>query len=363
MNNKSNITEFRSEFQGWDLFQYWALLCVFACGLILSIISGLNLCTSECTETKSYLLFGLPFVYVGLAFFSVAILLHLFSKYYLPRLILAALLVGALGSEMVFIWIQKYQIGTWCPICLSIFGTIVLAGAIFLIGSIIHQQQLGQPMKTIKNILSFIPVFLIGLLVALVGISKPDHQLIAMDNLKEKIELGDAKSPIEVYFITDWFCSACRKVEPVMQQLAPGIMKQAGFFFIDHAVNPETVNYSPYNLSFLIHNKANYFKIREALIRLSKKNKSPKDEAIKKAIAPLGEKLTELNYADIKAGTNFFDEISKKYDVKATPTLVIVNTKTNEVRQLKGESGITEANINEAIQAVKEEKSEPENPK
>lgn len=358
MNIKNKIIEFKPiSIDRWEFFQYWALLLAFSGGLFLSAISALGLCTSECSGTKSYLLFGFPFAYVGLVFFSVATLLQLFStKYPLFRSLLMAMVAGSLGSETMFIWIQKYQLGSWCPICLSIFATLGLSGIIYLGGFIIQFQQGSQLMKAFKNSLCSVPLFLIGFLVAFVGISKPDHQLIAMNSIKEKIAFGDVKSPVEVYFISDWFCSACKKVEPVIQKSSPAIMKQASFFFIDHAVNPDTANYSPYNLDFLVHNKTNYFKIREALIHLAKKDKSPDDAAINKMLAPLGEKLKELSYGDIKAGLYFFDEISKKYNVHSTPTLVIVNTKTHEVRQFKG-SEITESHILEAIQDLKKNKS------
>lgn len=358
MNIKNKIVEFKPiAFYRWEVFQHWTLLLAFAGGILLSVISAFGLCTAECSGTKSYLFFGFPFAYSGIAFFSTAALLQLLSKKYpVCHFIVAAMVAGSLGSEAMFIWIQKYQIGSWCPICLSIFATLALAGIIFLAGFIIQSQLLGQPMKAIKNILSSVPLFLVGFLIALVGISKPDHQLIAMNSIKEKMAFGDVKSPVEVYFITDWFCPACKKAEPVIHKAAPSIMQQASFFFIDHAVNPDTANYSPYNLDFLVHNKGNYFKIREALIHLAKKNKAPDDAAINKAIAPLGEKLKELSYGDIKAGLNYFDEISKKYNVHSTPTVVIVNTKTHEVRQLKGRE-ITEAHILEAVQALKKSKS------
>ena len=118
--------------------------------------------------------------------------------------------------------------------------------------------------------------------------------------------------------------------------------------------NHETNNYSPYNLDFLVYNKSNYLKIREILVQLAKKNKSPNDAAIIKAVASVGEKLKELDYSDIKAGVSFFEEIVTKYKVNSTPTLIIVNTKTNEVRRLKGGSEITEAKVFDAIRALQE---------
>lgn len=355
MENQNAITQPHSaSSKRWGVFQHRALISVFSIGLLLSIISALDLCTSECTGTKSYLLFGFPFAYVGLAFFALAIFLQLYSrKYPFFRSILVAMVAGSLGSEVIFIWLQKYQIGSWCPICLSIAATLAIAGGLFLIGSIIDHQQLGQAMKTIKKVLNSIPIFLCGVFVAFVGISKPDQNLIAMNSMKEKIEFGNVNSSLEVYFISDWFCPSCKKVESVMSKLAPSIMKQARFYFIDFAINPETTNYSPYNLDFLVYNKPNYLKIREALVKLTQTNKSPDDAAIAKAAESVGENLKELSYGEIKGGLSFFDEVATKYKVKSTPTLIIVNTKTNDVKQLKGAKEITEVHVLDAIKALK----------
>jgi thiol-disulfide isomerase/thioredoxin len=353
MNIKNQNTQSNLASHQWEFLEYWALTGLFIIGLALSIVSALNLCTLECSETKSYLLFGLPFAYMGLAFFSIATVIQLYSnKYPYFRLLLSVMVVSSLGAEALFIWIQKYQIGSWCPVCLSIAATLAITAAILFIGSIIRHQHLGQPMKITRNIFSSIPIFLFGFFVALVGISKPDPNLLAMNGMKEKIELGNTSSPVEVYFVSDWFCPACKRVEPVINHLAPKIMSQAGFFFIDLAVHPESANYSPYNLDFLVHNKANYFKIREALIQLTKKNKAPDDAAITSAVAPLGEKLKELGYGEIKAGLSFFDEIAEKYKVTSTPTVIILNTKTHEVRHLKGGNEITEANVLDAVKAL-----------
>ena len=40
----------------------------------------------------------------------------------------------------------------------------------------------------------------------------------------------------------------------------PRIMKKAGLMFVDRAIHPETMNYIPYNLSFMINEKKSIFK-------------------------------------------------------------------------------------------------------
>ena len=356
MNFNQKITHLGASFaRHRESYLSGALLLSFAVGLSLSIVSVLELCTSACSETKAYLFFGLPFGYIGIAFFSAATLLLAYSKRYpVVQYLLIAMFVGALGSEAVLIAIQKYQIGSWCPVCLSIAAAIALAGLILCVNFLISHYKEGHPMMMLKYLLTTSPIFFAGVIVAMLGISKPDHRLAAMNSMKEKIELGNTKSAIEVYFVSDWFCPACQRAEPVVIDAAPAIMQQAGLFFVDFAVHPESENYTPYNLDFLANNKTRYFQIRALLSRLTKTNKSPDDTAIRQAIAPIGEELKELGYGDIKAGLSFFEEVATKYGIRSTPTMIIANTKTGKTVKLQGSEEIQEKAILNAIQSVRE---------
>ena len=70
------------------------------------------------------------------------------------------------------------------------------------------------------------------------------------------------------------------------------------------------------------------------------------------AIAPYGVKLRSINYADIAAGINWYGEINRKFEIKATPTAVVFNTKTGRHVNLVGREDITFERIVKAMVEV-----------
>lgn len=333
-------------------FFYWGLVTTLGAGLLLSIVSAIGLCTHACSDLKSYLLFRMPFALFGIPFFSALIIFHLLShKYSWLYVIIAVMIFGSLGAEAVFFGIQ-YKSGVWCPVCLTIATMVVLSALIFSAQTCIFQPRGNLNMHFIKQFFTFLPISAIGFFIALAGVSKPDPNLTAMNNMEQKIEFGNHESPIKIYFVTDWFCAVCRQVEPLMYKITPELMKQAGFYYIDNPVHPETVNFSPYNLAFMVSDKARYPQIRRALSQLSMVNKAPNDEDIQRAVVPIGATLHELNYTDVKGGLTFFDEVIKTFKIFGTPTLIIVDTQTKRKVTLSGEEDFTEAKIFNAIKTV-----------
>jgi hypothetical protein len=112
------------------------------------------------------------------------------------------------------------------------------------------------------------------------------------------------------------------------------------------------MNFTPYNLAFLIHDKAHYFKARKVLLELTEKTESPTDEEIEKSATQKGLRFQELSFTDVKSGMDFFDQVVKKYHLRATPTLVIVNTRTGRYVKLEGGSEITEKNVMTALKKM-----------
>lgn len=159
------------------------------------------------------------------------------------------------------------------------------------------------------------------------------------------------KKPVEVYIITDWFCEGCRHIEPIIREIFPRISRQASITFIDFAVHPESLNYTPYNLSFIINEKKKYLDIREALEMLSFKTKQPSVDDIQSAVAPLKVKYQPLQIAIVDNGMNFFDGIVKTYNVHSTPSIVVVNNKTNKSKLIHG-SEITEEEVLKVIREM-----------
>lgn len=313
-------------------------------GSILTLVSWLKLCSSSCNDAHHYRLFGMPFEVGGAFYFGLLAILHFGSlkKADLARYMPPLIALG-LGAEAFFIGVQKFMIGSWCPVCLSIAATIaVLAFSYWKI----------KPWEGIK-MRNLLGLFLAGLAMGFLGLTKIDPLEAAEDRIKEQIKFGNLSSPIEVYVFTDWACPACRAIEPRLEAMGPKIAEQAKLVFVDTVVHPETLNYAPYNLSFVVNNKAKYFAIREALSKLSISNKKPTDQDIAKAIAPLRVTYKEIPYEDVTVAMRYFDDLVERFKVTGTPTIAIVNLETKKGKKLAGVDEITEANVLKAIKNLR----------
>lgn len=329
-------------------------------GLLLSLASWLHICTEECAKSHNYRLFGMPFEYVGIAFFLTLGGCHLtLRKHPLLGIIALLLIALGLGAEVMFVLVQKYQIGVWCPLCLSIGSTIAAAAICYGIG---YFQELtnslnpfykGEYMKIGLRGIASLSAFAIGFLMAFVGISKEDQLQAAQETIKSQLWFGHQSSPIEVYLFTDWACPACRKLEPEIEHMLPDIIQDSKFLFVDFAVHPQTYNYTPFNVSFMVNNKQNYLELRRALTELSLVNNAPTEQQVDSVISPLGQKYSPLNFADVALTTKYYKDLGKKFSIDATPTMVIVNVASKKGKKLAGTEEITTANVLKTINALK----------
>lgn len=329
-------------------------------GLLLTLISWLKLCSETCSDAHNYRFFGLPFEFLGGVFLVALLICHLLSKYSQFFYYIVVLMVaGGLGAESMFIWLQKYEIGHWCPVCLGIASTLLFTGIFYLLGYLYNRPaehnhiNQGVPMKNRLQGLGMFAAFVLGFLAAFGGVTKIDRLEAAESAIKEKIKFGNSSSPVEVFVFTDWACPACRMLEPKLENLSNKIMKKASLTFVDVVVHPETLNYAPYNLSFMIQNKPEYFKARGALTRLSQQTKKPNDRQISQIMKPLGVNFQELGYEDISLGMKYFDQLADKFKINATPTMVIINRGAKKGKKLSGVEEITESNVLKAIDSLK----------
>lgn len=328
-----------------------------ACGL--SMASWMRLCSQACAEGHSYRLFGFTFETVGLTLLPMITAIHLLSRKF-PSLIYIAgwMLCGALGAEVMFIYVQKYMIGSWCPVCLSIAAAMLLATLPYLfryykqfIETLEHPEK-GQIMFNIYRGLTGVGFFVVGFLLAFGGVGKENSLQAAENGVKELIAFGNLSSPVHVYIFTDWACPACRSMEPKFETLIPKIMSKATITFVDDPVHTETMNYTPYNVSFMIHNKSGYLAIRRALTKLSEETKEPTDPQVEALAAKLGQNYQQLNYADVALANKYFGSLVNSLNIEGTPTVVIVNKKTQKGKKLPGITQITEANVLKAIETL-----------
>lgn len=353
MSTLSSNSVRRGNSPGWN---FWLVGLALTAGLILSILSWIEFCVEHCSANEDYRLFGLPFSMTGIGFFSLLIVLHFTSLrlQFLSRIV-EWLVASSLGAEIMFIALQKYQIGHWCPVCLSIAASVAAAALGLLAGHFKSPKVTtyrGETMQKIKQGFTCLSFILIGFLMAFIGISKPNSAEAAINNIKERIAFGTKNSPVEVYFISDWFCPSCKKVESQIEKIYPEIKSKVTFYFIDYPIHKKSINFSPYNLAFLMNNKSQYFKARRMLLELAEETESPKDEDIVKAARKNGLVFKELDFVDIKSGLEYFDTIVDKYNLSATPTIIITNPRRNSVVKLEGRDEISEEQILNAIEKL-----------
>src|SRR5437870_3802336 len=88
---------------------FWLVLVAMSIGVLLSVLSALNVCTQACAAGHKYRLYGWSFETVGLCFFFSAAMIHFVSiQSSLARLVVACMLAGAVGAEVMFIYAQKF---------------------------------------------------------------------------------------------------------------------------------------------------------------------------------------------------------------------------------------------------------------
>lgn len=317
----------------------WAGL---AAALLLSVFLAVGLCTEQCKATYDWTIFGMPFAFLGIGFFALCLLLFPFRDRPGVRWLFPAMIAGALGAEVTFLHVQHSIIKNWCPMCLAVAFCVCLSAAASAAGYVSGiRKQLesgrGATMRYLSKGMFLTAVMIAGVYVAFFGLGNPARS--HAETLP--LALGKLDSEVEVYVFTDWFCPACRKAEPEMERAYPDILKRAKLLFIDMPVHAESMNYIPYHLSFLIREKARYFEIRRALVRLAQRTKEPTPDDIRTAVAPLGVTYRPLNYSDVNAGLQYFQTVAAAFRVQGTPAMVVYNRKTKSVKLLNGTRDLT----------------------
>jgi hypothetical protein len=321
-------------------------------GLALSVMSAMNICTEACHEAAKYKIFVLDLGWFGILFFSALLFAFIFRKRLpLGEVICSLLIFSAAGAEAHFIWLQKYVIGRWCPLCLGIAAAVYCAVFMLLFVEISALRADGAIMKPlIRQMLVLIATFAVGLGMAVIGVHK-DAESAIIDPF-----LGKTDSSVTVYFISDWFCPGCRKAEPEIERIYPEAAKLARVAFIDYPIHPETANFTPYNVQFLVYEKKKYPKLRRALSELSLKTKTPSPEEVQSAVAPIGVKLHQINYADILYVSQLNLTTYRGYGVTLTPTVVVANTVNKKFKLLEGANRINLQAVKNAIMEMGNDK-------
>lgn len=339
---------------------YFLTLLALIAGFVLTIVSFIRLCSSQCVGTHDYRIWGMHFETIGMVFFPILLLFHVLAyKKELFGLLTGAALIAALGSELVFIGVQKFMIGSWCPVCLSIAATVGIASIYYLYNLVLNKHfALNDTHKEVlmnsssKHILMG-AVFFVGFIGSLFGITKINPLDAVQASVKESITFGKADSPIEIYIFTDWQCPACRKLEKKLGKVIPPIIEKYKLVYVDFPIHPETMNFTPYNLSFMINDKKQYLDLRDALTDISEKTGTPSEAQVEESAKQFDVTYKQLNFADVAVGMNYFKHLADEFKIDSTPTMVIVNRGNKKGKKLYGTEEISLENVEKAIEQIK----------
>jgi hypothetical protein len=142
---------------------------------VFTLVEEMCLATA-CTDAASFTFFGVGMGWIGIAYFClILLLLWLRHKVRVVDWAVTAMVYSGVGAEFRLIWIQKYVIGGWCPLCVSISGALFFAAIVLLLERV-HEARSGEgPRKEFFGWLVFVAVMMaMGLAIALLGI----HALI-----------------------------------------------------------------------------------------------------------------------------------------------------------------------------------------
>ncbi len=138
---------------------------------IFTVVEEMCLATA-CRDTASFTFFGVGMGRFGIAYFiSMLILLRMRTRSPLLEWALAAMVFAGVGSEFRLLWIQKYIIGGWCPLCISICCALFIAGITLLVEKVLATESLPGGKKSLAGWGAFALVMAAaGLAVAVVGV-------------------------------------------------------------------------------------------------------------------------------------------------------------------------------------------------
>ncbi len=125
---------------------------------------------SACRDTASFTLFGLNMGWFGIGYFSLLlVVLWLHQRDSRFDRVLSALVFCGIGAEFRLLWIQKFIIGGWCPLCVTICCAL-FAAAILLVIEKVRGAGPGGVEKPFGWLSLMVMMSGIGLAVAMLGV-------------------------------------------------------------------------------------------------------------------------------------------------------------------------------------------------
>ena len=136
-----------------------------------TVIEEMCLATA-CRDTASFTIFGAGMGWFGIAYFVLILMsLWLRKKIYGMDWGLNALVFAGIGAELRLLWIQKYIIGSWCPLCVTICCTLLVTGILLLIEKVRTAGSIQSNRKSLPVVTAYVAACMAtGFLIALVGV-------------------------------------------------------------------------------------------------------------------------------------------------------------------------------------------------
>jgi uncharacterized membrane protein/thiol-disulfide isomerase/thioredoxin len=333
------------------------VLCL--AGITASGLSGIEeLCSEACTAAHTFAFYRLPMQALGVAYFSallvVALVMNKTAKpAWLCRIFTIMVAMG-IGAETWFIGIQIFQIGRMCMLCVMvacIMAAIALFWSVVCWKPIMSTIRGGSKMNMFGRLMGrgalVLTALVAGLLVSFAGL-RPTSA--AGEKLNPYI--GSQMSPVEVIFITDWFCPSCIKAEPAMTDIVTKLNGKTKFTFIELNIHEDSYNFVPANLSFLVNEKRNYLQLRQALHGLAKKTATPSEDELRNLARQYGVTYKPLPMTAVIKGMQFASGIVSTAGINSTPTVLVINRKSGANTILQGDKSITLEAVSRAIDAL-----------
>jgi hypothetical protein len=125
-----------------------------------------------CRDTAAFTVFGLNMGIFGIIYFSVLLMLlwNMHRSPWFERIMFAAVFAG-FGAELRLLWIQKFIIGSWCPLCVTICIALVSGALAMLAGKFRELAVKDSPSVFIREWLPIAVVMaVVGFFVAFAGV-------------------------------------------------------------------------------------------------------------------------------------------------------------------------------------------------
>ena len=299
-------------------------------GLILSVLTHFGWCSLDgCNQLLGIGVFNISMSIWGVIFFLTLGILIPFTELRLLSLLKTTLLASALGVEITLIYIQ-WITTEFCPLCLGV-TFIVFALCIKEACEIISQVR---PLKSNLGFVTTRSFLIIAGFATGILVSQEVKKELNVNGPAPSIETAMSSDSIPcigkecdypvIRIYSDYFCPACRRQEPIINEVIEAARDEAGIYFCDLPTHGNMGKL--YIASFIAclsgnNNSDNILNARDILFELASRQIN-NGSSIKECLEANGVCMN-LDATSINECFRKYRELAMKDCVKTTPTVVI----------------------------------------